>query len=385
MYSVVVVGAGPAGLMAGRALLNSQQKFLIIDKKDRIGIPLSCGEATREEGFLELFGSSDFPFVKNRPKRFEVRCNTLVREFTLGYLMLDRPRFEEHLAKPLKSHLKLKTECQRVEIKSEGVEITTNRGKLKAALVILACGCSFKLQKQLKLIEKPPLVIPCYGGIFSGHNLNPNTLYFSFDEPTWSALWMFPKDSNVANVGIGVFPGAKQSIKDLFVSKIRKLKLKCEQEYAGVFPTSGPIAKTYADRVLVCGDAAGQVLPGIGEGIYFALKSGKLAGNVAGKAVKASNFSASMLREYESQWKSEIGSILYAGLIASRLLFLGFKFRVLEKAFQIPTERELVGIALQGKLPFRARLLYNLARGFGLFKRDKTHLPQLIKSIGKMY
>lgn len=57
--------------------------------------------------------------------------------------------------------------------------------------------------------------------------------------------------------------------------------------YAERYVTNGPIYRTYSDRLLICGDAAGQVFAGIGEGIYFSLKAGQIAGQTATKAIES--------------------------------------------------------------------------------------------------
>ena len=75
IYDVIIVGAGPAGLMAAREFTKSNLKYLIVDSKSRIGYPLRCGEVTREDTFLELFEHTDYPFITNKISRFlnEVR------------------------------------------------------------------------------------------------------------------------------------------------------------------------------------------------------------------------------------------------------------------------------------------------------------------------
>ena len=49
-------------------------------------------------------------------------------------------------------------------------------------------------------------------------------------------------------------------------------------------PLGGPLARTYADRTLVCGDAGGFVNAYTGEGIYYAMVTGRHAGETAADA-----------------------------------------------------------------------------------------------------
>ena len=81
-----------------------------------------------------------------------------------------------------------------------------------------------------------------------------------------------------------------------------------------------PPPRTFADRVLVVGDAAGQVKPTTGGGIYYARLSGELAAEAAGGAFDAADFSARRLAGYERAWKALLGRELRVGYFA-RLLY----------------------------------------------------------------
>ena len=48
----------------------------------------------------------------------------------------------------------------------------------------------------------------------------------------------------------------------------------------------GPVTRTYADRVVAVGDAAGLVKPTTGGGIYYGLLSGSIAAEVLGDALQ---------------------------------------------------------------------------------------------------
>jgi len=84
------------------------------------------------------------------------------------------------------------------------------------------------------------------------------------------------------------------------------------------------VKRTYADRVLAVGDAAGLVKPTTGGGIYYSVVSGEIAANVLGTQLSADDLSASALREYERQWRSRFLSEFTA---QSSLRFVAQKMR----------------------------------------------------------
>jgi flavin-dependent dehydrogenase len=87
--------------------------------------------------------------------------------------------------------------------------------------------------------------------------------------------------------------------------------------YRGV--TLGPPKRTYGNRILLAGDAAGQVKPLTGGGIYFGLLCADIAASTLHKAMEASDFSAVYMRSYEKEWKHLLGSEIRLGDWASRL------------------------------------------------------------------
>jgi flavin-dependent dehydrogenase len=84
-------------------------------------------------------------------------------------------------------------------------------------------------------------------------------------------------------------------------------------------PLGGPRARTYADRVLVCGDAGGFVNAYTGEGIYYAMVTGEHAGRTAAAALAAGDGAA--LAGYERAWRAEIGEELGESVRIQRRLF----------------------------------------------------------------
>jgi len=68
-----------------------------------------------------------------------------------------------------------------------------------------------------------------------------------------------------------------------------------------------PLPKTYGERVIVVGDAAGQVKPTSGGGIYYGLLCAQMAADTLHQALSADDFSKQMLAAYEKEWQKKLG------------------------------------------------------------------------------
>jgi len=109
--------------------------------------------------------------------------------------------------------------------------------------------------------------------------------------------WAFPKKEHL-NIGICEFKPvinqsrSKTNLKEIYENYINILKegkiipddLKMGRVKGGVLPVF-PLEKTYADRIILCGDAGGFINPVSGEGIYYAMSSGEIAANVTAEAL----------------------------------------------------------------------------------------------------
>ena len=71
--------------------------------------------------------------------------------------------------------------------------------------------------------------------------------------------------------------------------------------------------KTYADRVLFCGDAGGFAKPTSGGGIYTGIRTAFHAAETAANCLEKNGFRESDLKLYEKLWNKEIGPDLYGG------------------------------------------------------------------------
>jgi flavin-dependent dehydrogenase len=69
--------------------------------------------------------------------------------------------------------------------------------------------------------------------------------------------------------------------------------------FRAAYPVYFPKRRSFADAVVLVGDAARVTEPITGEGIYFAMRSGMLAAETLDRALRQGDLSANYLRAYE--------------------------------------------------------------------------------------
>lgn len=144
--------------------------------------------------------------------------------------------------------------------------------------------------------------------------------------------YVFPKTTHL-NVGVGFkldyylsnLRGEHYAHHQAFVDDLKSKQLLTGQSNRANFrafplPISGPLARTYTDRILLAGDAGGFVNALTAEGIYYAMTTGELAARAAIDAIRAGRFASTQLRGYETAWKREIGDELAHSVRLQKLL-----------------------------------------------------------------
>lgn len=142
--------------------------------------------------------------------------------------------------------------------------------------------------------------------------------------------WVFSKN-DVLNIGWGGFKKEMKGVdrKQLFKDYLDVLKkagfapeeLELDTFRGAPLPLRGTIPKTYYNRILIAGDAAGFVSPISGEGIYYAMDSGRLAAQALDRASFSNDFTAESLSEYQRLWHDAWGrDISILKIFANRLM-----------------------------------------------------------------
>jgi digeranylgeranylglycerophospholipid reductase len=159
-------------------------------------------------------------------------------------------------------------------------------------------------------------------------NYDPNYCEFVLgSKAPGGYIWIFPKNEDTANVGIGMQLTKLKDRADVkkyldrFIQNDPRLKRgKPLEIVAGAVSICAPLDKTVGDGILLVGDAARQIDPITGGGISNSCRAGKVAGEVLAKATRERNFSEKSLERYEKGWRDLMENHLYRNWMAKEKL-----------------------------------------------------------------
>lgn len=308
LYDLIVVGAGPAGLMAAKKAAEAGVNVLLVEKERSLGVK-ACAEAVSKATLIDAEISPSEKFICNRiqniyvyppdeKKHVEIRSSQF--EAGEGYI-LEKPVFLRELANltaQKDAEIWVNSEVLDVSRESEkNYKVTVKRfGEtltLKAKLIIGCDGINSIIAK--KLFNRPNYkLISCLQYRMVNcklENSNATEFYLGNEIAPKGYVWVFPKSDGIANVGLGVQHGSAKLYLDKFISNHpEKFKTaKTVEVRAAPVPISGQIGEVVNGEAMLCGDAAGQVIPLTGGGIHSSIVAGKITGEVAGKALTSGN------------------------------------------------------------------------------------------------
>jgi len=387
-FDVIVAGAGPAGSTAARECARAGLSVALMERY-RLPRPKLCGGGLSNHCLNNLGVELPASLIQAQIKGAIIQGWDSEVKITLKQragVLVDRAEFDHFLAKAAETKgatLLCDTHITGVERKADHIEVSSADGRIfTARLLIGADGvngvCHRLVRDKLPISETgnclevfPPAAPEAVVRVLNDHCI------FDFSAARYGYGWIFPHRSSVA-VGIGGFNEHFREPHAIMESFLRnhsfdaeKLKIKGFPIPAGGFKR--PIS---AERVLLCGDAAGFVDPFLGEGISYAVLSGRLAAQKAIEAVRNSRFDAASLRAYDrAAWK-EFASDLRWALWLTRVLH-GIPRRTLAFFIKCRPVLERFTQIVSGQLRYRSfigwllpRLPWLLLRSF--FKKDHT-------------
>ncbi len=309
MWDVGIIGAGPGGLRAAWECAQAGLATFILDKKKVIGRPVHCGEclSARAVEDMGLDLPADVIALHASGIRLHFPNGSRRRLIEPGYT-LNKDAFEQWLARGATqkgARILLQHDVSHLQFRNNFWEVYTRKGaRFKVKLLIDASGASAVANKCLGLNPRFQTVV---GLQYTVKNLETDDFIDFYLWPHLAPkgyLWVIPKGERTCNIGMATPPAAGVKARlEQFIQQLGLKNLEIERITGGRIPASGPMPRTYTQRLLIIGDAAGFTNPIFKGGTYLALKSASLAASIAIDAFKHNTFGADHFSLYQSRWR----------------------------------------------------------------------------------
>jgi len=325
-YDLVVVGGGPAGSSSAWAAAKKGIKVALIEKES------SIAETVRTSGVTWIQNIKEFGIPEdcyNKIKNFSF-CSpnneVTISDSEPRAAVLDVRKTYRWLAARAEDDgvdVFVKTNINQV-IKNEqgdiiGVKGSNPEGEIvfHSKVVIDASGFQSTVSKAMGVVTQWKRFGAGAEWEVKAENVDQETWWLMVGQQYSPAgyAWIFPMRESIVRIGVGVGKPESnvdptQRLEELMEKKlgpIKKLgKITPIEFHYGLIPNDGLSRKTVFNNLILVGDVAGQANPLVLEGIRYAIKFGKVAGDVAADAIKNKKTDEVSLQPYEDNWRKEI-------------------------------------------------------------------------------
>lgn len=228
----------------------------------------------------------------------------------------------------------------------------------QARMAVIATGASVKLLLKTGILTQAPAMMVAARAYYKGVENLSDRAQLRFDGVTLPGYgWVFPISKTSANIGAGFFargrdkarmPASPQAAFEQFTS------IPALQKMIGHAAQTSPVkgyplrvdfatAPTFGKRILLVGEAAGLVNPVSGDGIDYALESGRIAGEHLRRMLDSGDFSAARHQEYDALLRERYQDLF---VFCARIRDLCLKRPYLNTLMRVAAYREDLAMAL---------------------------------------
>ncbi len=374
IYDAIVVGAGPAGSILAYLLGKSGLRVLLLEKAN---LPRykTCG------GGLTYKAIRDLPFDVRPTVEVEAAGGIVTFhgqqwlrtevEQPFAWLVM-RDRFDHFLVQQaVNAGVQLLDGVEVIGVEEEPhcILVRTRRGAFRATLLagadgvnsVIASLAGLLLHRQVGLALEAEVSVPVVDLETQG-----NFATFDFGALPHGYGWIFPKSDHLS-VGIfRAYPGKGIGMKDTLSRFIASQPVLQEGKTLSLrgqlIPLGGLFSPLNKGRILLLGDAANLADPWLGEGIYYAIRSARIA---AEEIIRFLKGNLTDLSSYTNRINLEIvGQLSHARRLA-RLIY------------QFPR----LGSQLTSKSQLMQQIVFGIIRGDITFRQANQTLVQKLPVI----
>ena len=329
-YDIGILGAGPIGGYLAAELSKKHDSIVLFEQHQNIGIPMNCAGLITPRVF-ENFSIPKQNIIQNEILGANIHSPS---GYTLSIggdkthaISINRTTFDKYLvetAKKRNTELYLGEKIVSIQTENDIVELGTASGKKTECSILIGADGPFSKVRDLCGFPQPKEYLRGMGAIVDNMSLDPGFVEIFVGEriaPGFFA-WMIPitRDGTMARIGLCIPKEIKISPHYYFRNMFKRFplapylkKAKIIEKTGGIIPL-GPLSQTVKYNILLVGDAAAQVKPTSGGGIYTGLVSANHCVSVINESKRSNGFSLDVLQEYDRAWRKDIGRELYMGM-----------------------------------------------------------------------
>ncbi len=325
MHDVVIAGAGPIGSYVGLKLAQSGYDVVMVEKRESFTKDPVCTGVIGVEAFERFNLPEDTILSAIKNLLFYAPCGLTLPFYPnspLAYVV-DRNKLDQwvrDLALKNGASIRVGTSINQISLKNTHVEVGTSGGKefIKGKTLVIATGYNQKLVESLCLGRTPDWTfgVQTEGAlrevkgteIFVGNQIAPG-----------SFAWVVGLGNGKARIGLATKRQPAFYLEHLLNGRHLRDRIYDHGIICKKIIPIGPLKKTFHHRLLVVGEAAGQVKTTTHGGIYYGLIGAKLAVETLEKAFARGDFGPQLMGTYEKQWKQALKPEITAGYVFRKI------------------------------------------------------------------
>jgi digeranylgeranylglycerophospholipid reductase len=374
-YDVAVVGGGPIGCYVAEQLALKGRRIAVFEEHNTIGEPTHCAGLVTQR-VLDITKCSQDAIVQNTIYGAIIHSPAgallTIGGNNIHALVINRQKFDEHIAQKalnagaaiLRNHKVIAVKKQRSVITLD-IQQDEQMTPVHSQLLIGADGAHSHIRDSFGFpqpIEKlhgisaelsDSTLDPKYVHIFVGSTIAPG--FFA---------WVIPTNvqGTTARIGLCIGKHSTHPLQYYYTALLQQPLLQgttVMKRFGGTIPL-GPLKKTAVDQIMLVGDAAAQVKPTSGGGIYPGLLCATHCSIIAEEAFQKQRFDEKFLRHYHAGWTKEIGRELSLGM-RFRSIFSHLTDRQFNKYIEkLGTQKTIDTINTYGDIDYPSRLVLPL-------------------------
>ena len=355
LADVLVIGGGPVGSYVAHELASMAHEVVVLEQKERLGLEVCCTGIISQQCVSDFAIDDDVILKRLNSARIFSPSAGLIRLWRpeTQACVVDRTALDLAMARRARAagaQYMLACPAKRIEVRQDRVVVEVVRHKEKkgfsAKAVVIASGFNPGLVGSLGLGRISDFATGAQTEVTT-KGIDEVEVYTGREIAPGFFAWLVPTSPNRARLGLLSRNRPRLYLNRLISSLVAQGKitqagegLKCRRIPLRTLP------RTYGDRLVVVGDAAGQVKPTTGGGIYYGLLSARLAAQSLHRALVKNDLSARSLASYQRGWQEKLGQDIRLGYLARRFYQL-LGDRQLDKIFDILKKNGIVEALLK--------------------------------------